>query len=160
MVDQISSLVHRRSVKRGQHGELLARHALELYGVQQICRIETGWRIKRIPGGKIIGAIPISKVAGDFRGIMRGGRSVMVEVKERTPKNGNASGTICHSDLEPHQHTALQVHGLNGGLSIVCVVFTGHGIALMDYGIHFPVPRQPAMDMQDAMRSCLMWVKT
>src|SRR5580658_1597802 len=87
-----------RSVKIGRQGEDGVHLRLNLLGVLQVCKIETGWRVKR-NGGKIVGASPMAKVAGDYRGILPGGRSVLVESKAHMGKDHN----LRWSDLDDHQ---------------------------------------------------------
>ena len=126
------------AVLAGQHGEMLARQALAQLGVHQIEKIEVGWRLQRV-GGKIIGASPMAKVAGDYRGILAGGRSVMVEAKERK------SGSLIYSDLEPHQHQHLMDHAKHGGLSLVIAIFPRKCVAVFEYPLDALQPRKPAI---------------
>ncbi|MCA9980330.1 MAG: hypothetical protein KDD89_05845, partial [Anaerolineales bacterium] len=67
--------------KDGNIGQMLTERELELRGVQMVEPIETGFGIVRGRGGKIVSAFPLEKVAGDFRGVLEGGRSVLVEAK-------------------------------------------------------------------------------
>ena len=144
-IDQArKKIIGKRSQSKGTHGETLARLALERYGAKQICRIETGWRIKRGTGGKIIGATPIGKVAGDFRAIDRSGRAIMVEVKERID-------SFSYSDIAEHQHSALKIHSDNCGISLLCIVFSGTCIALIRYPCSRLYPRAPAITIREAM---------
>lgn len=117
MVDPLARLSAQRSVRRGKHGEAIARHLLDLIGVRQIVHIETGWRIVRMPGGRIINAVPLAKVPGDWRGITGLGRSVMCEAKER-------KSLLVWSDLEDHQHQALAEHARLGGTSYIVITYT------------------------------------
>ena len=144
-------IIGKRSQSKGVHGEALARMALERYGAQQICRIETGWRVKRGPGGKIIGATPIGKVAGDFRAIDRSGKSIMVEVKER-------DDSFTYSDIEDHQHAALKLHADNCGISLLCIVFAGKGIALIKYPCSRIYPHAPKVLLRDCMFISEQWI--
>lgn len=107
----LRSMIMRKRKRDGDMGEHYARHMLTHLWVKQIERIHTPWRIHR-NGGRIIGATPMGKVSADFRGIMDTGRSVMAECKERKK-------ALAYTDLEPHQHEALAVHGALGGLSLV-----------------------------------------
>lgn len=115
--DARKRIAAKMSQRKGTHGESVARLALERFGIKQVVRIETGWRIKRI-GGRVVGATPMAKVTADWRGLYDGGRSVLAEAKERTDR-------IVWSDLEPHQHAALREHELCGGASFLVAIFSG-----------------------------------
>lgn len=147
MVDPLARLAAQRSVKRGKHGEAIAHRLLDIIGVRQIVHIETGWRVVRMPGGRIINAVPLAKVPGDWRGIMPGGRSVMAEVKER-------KAVLVYSDLEPHQHAALLEHNAHGGLSLVVVVYTGLMAAAITYPCPSFQPRMPGITPEMARMLC------
>jgi hypothetical protein len=114
-----------RNRKQGNAGENLVLTELLRRGVALVERIETGWGIVRGKGGKIVSAFPLAPVSGDFRGILAGGRSVLVEVKtipERLP----------YSALELHQHVALKDHHDDGGLSLVAWV-NGEVVIIFEY---------------------------
>lgn len=115
MLRAIARVRNKRSQQKGTHGESIARWALQQYGVMQVVRIETGWKVKRA-GIRIVSAWPIEKVTADWRGVLRGGQSVMAEAKERDDK-------LIWSDLQAHQHTALREHHDCGGMSLVVVIF-------------------------------------
>jgi hypothetical protein len=114
-----------RNRKQGNAGENLVKAELQRRGVALVERIETGWGIIRGATGRIVSAYPLSPVSGDFRGILAGGRSVLVEVKtipERLP----------YSALELHQHVALKAHHEHGGLSLVAWV-NGEEVTIFEY---------------------------
>lgn len=126
-----------RSQRTGRIGEEHARVALRMFGVQQLVHIETGWRVQRQPGGRIVGAIPLAKVPGDWRGVLQGGRSVMAEVKAREEPP-------IWSDLAKHQHEALAEHARLGGLSLLVWVQIDQAAFILPYpcpGFAFRAPR-------------------
>lgn len=123
--------IAQRSVRIGRQGEDVVHLRLTLLGVLQVCKIETGWRIKR-NGGKIVGASPMAKVAGDYRGILPGGRSVLVESKAHMGKAHN----LRWSDLDDHQVRNLNEHHTHGGLSLLAYSFPG-GITIMLWPVPF-----------------------
>lgn len=99
----------------GEQCEWIAKRALAETGVIMLERVHTPWRIQRaMRGGRnvIVGALPMEKVAGDFRGVLPGGRSFLCESKHR-------EGNLKHSDIEPHQRAALDAHLFAGGYSLV-----------------------------------------
>jgi penicillin-binding protein-related factor A (putative recombinase) len=101
--------------KQGKAGEELVKSALIARGVCMVEKIETGWGIIRATGGRIRSAFPLEKVAGDFRGVLQGGQSVLVEAK-------TAQNKLTYSEIKPHQREALQRHHELGGLSLVAWV--------------------------------------
>lgn len=127
----------RRSKVIGNGAELVIRSRLILKGLRMPERIETGWDITRGPGGKIVGASPLAKVAGDWRAVWSRilppfgtvGQSVLVEVKYRTEPR------LAFSDPKPHQREALDTHAEAGGLSLLAWVWPG-GVAIM----RWPIP--------------------
>ena len=123
--------------KAGNIGQMLTARELELRGVQMVETIETGWGIVRGKGGRIVDAYPLEKVAGDFRGVLEGGRSVLVEAKT-TPDR------LPYSQLKPHQHDALQTHHELGGLSLVAWVHSieDAGVIIFEYPNAAFVPRK------------------
>jgi hypothetical protein len=139
--------------RAGKHGEAVAERVLAVYKLKQIVRIETGWRIIRNGFGKIVDAVPIAKVPGDFRAIEDGGRSVLVEVKERDDK-------LIWSDLDQHQHDALAEHARHGGLSlIVWVCPSDHAAFLLGYNPPFRLfKRGPPITADEARTISLMWI--
>ena len=60
--DARKRIAAKMSQRKGTHGESVARLALERFGIKQVVRIETGWRIKRI-GGRVVGAVGVSGAA-------------------------------------------------------------------------------------------------
>jgi len=150
-------VIGRRSQRKGKHGEALARWALESYGVGQVCRIETGWRIKRV-GARVVGASPMERVTADWRGVwpLYGyswpkGTSVMAEAKERGER-------LVFSDLEPHQHKALAEHHRLGGLSLVVVVYEDRTVAILRYPCATLAPRLPGLTSAGA-RDSSVWCR-
>jgi len=140
----------RRSQRKGQHGESIARLLLCAHGVRQVVRIETGWKVKRV-AGRIVGAVPIARVCADWRGLMPGGQSVMAEAKER-------KDILVHSDLEWHQHDALREHAEHGGASFVVVIYENHGAALLPYPIADLMPRRPGITPLRARTIAVRWM--
>lgn len=130
----MSGLQQSRNRRAGEAVEQVAAHRLVALGVLQVCAIDVGWRIQRRPGGAIIGASPKAKVAGDLRGVLPGGRSVLVECKR------TAKASLPYSQLEHHQHQRLTDHAEAGGLSLVAWSWPG-GIALLRYPIPGFAPR-------------------
>lgn len=128
-----------RNRKQGNAGELLVRRQLELRGVLLVEKIETGWGIVRGKGGRIVSAYPLEKVAGDFRGVLPGGRSVLVEAK-------TTEGTLPYSQLKNHQHKALKAHHDAGGLSLVAWVYDVErdGVLIFEYPAPYFKPRKSA----------------
>lgn len=101
----------------GERAEWVARRRLEAAGVRLVERIGTPWRITRaMRGGRsvIVGATPVGRVSGDYRGLLAGGRSVLVECK--------ATDHLVWSTFEAHQRDALTAHAAAGGLSLVAWV--------------------------------------
>lgn len=128
-------VIGKRSQQKGVHGEQIARLVLDNYGVRQLCKIETGWRVHRGALGKIVSATPVAQVAGDFRGVWcSGGTSVMVEVKERKDK-------VIYSDIKTHQHTALREHNMLGGISLVVCIFENFHCGIVRYPCDWLIPR-------------------
>ena len=103
---------------RRAHGELsqdiVAAH-LRVKGYRMIEPVYTPWRVIR-KMGRIVGAVPVRKVSGDFRAVAPGGRSVLVEVK------GRDDGKLPWSAFAPHQRAALDEHAEAGGSSLVAFV--------------------------------------
>jgi hypothetical protein len=128
-----SSYQQRRRKKRGIAGEVIAEKQLFACGVRVIQPIETGWRvIKWLPhlGNRVAKVVPFKKVAGDLRGVIPGGRSVLVEVKVR------AKGKLSWGDFRDHQRTHLEWHSNYGGLSLVAwVEDTTNEVYLLEWPI-------------------------
>jgi hypothetical protein len=117
--------------RQGEQGEDIARMQLALLGVRRLEKIEVGWKVLRDDDGHIVGAFPMEKVSGDFKGILPGGTAVHVEVKSR-----GRSDRLRHSDLKAHQIEALDEHVSFDGLGLVCWV-TAYGECLV---MRWPIP--------------------
>ena len=112
----------------GKAGQSQAGQALRRLGVEQV--EEIGTPAKLIPAGR--GVYKVSwgeKVAGDHRGILPGGRSVLAETKTILDRN------LAWSDLRPHQPGKLTEHAEHGGLSLLVWVHSS-GV----YVLPWPVP--------------------
>jgi len=118
---------NKRLGKSSEDAVLLRLLAL---GIQQVCKIETGWTVI-FKMGKPVKAFPIAKVAGDFRGILPGGRSVLVESKAHMGKDHN----LRWSDFDEHQFANLMQHHVFGGLSLVAYT-NPYGLEIM----RWPIP--------------------
>ena len=114
----------RANHKKGDKAEEQVMRLMRTMGFKCCRLIHTGWRIHRV-GGKIVSATPKAAVVGDIAAIMPGGRSVLVEVKNRPER-------LSYGDIEEHQHEALTEHRNNGGLSLIAWKCT-HGLSLMLY---------------------------
>lgn len=110
----------------GDHAEKVVAYHLHRIGLLAVVRLETGWRVQRA-GGKIVGATPLAKVSGDFRAVVSGGRSVLVEVKRR-------ASVLRVSDFQPHSRAALAAHAEAGGLSLVAWVNDTHQVVVFCWG--------------------------
>lgn len=102
----------RKEQSIGKHGQELAASALRRAGVLMVEQIATPVIISRISGKPVVVAWG-EQVSGDHRGILPGGRSVLVETK-----------TICAhalrwSDFRDHQPGRLDAHAEAGDLSLV-----------------------------------------
>jgi len=119
---------------RGEIAQMIIQRRLQALGVLMLEPVHTPWRLRRV-GCRIVGATPMAKVSGDFRGIAPGGagRSILVEVKFRPDR-------LTFSDLEPHQRLALDRNLAAGGLSYLAWVWDG-GDALMQWPIPGFLPR-------------------
>ena len=115
---------NRANAKRGDRTEEQVMALMRGMGFVCCRLIHTGWRIHRV-GGKIVSATPKAAVVGDIAAILPGGRSVLVEVKDRPER-------LSYSDLEEHQHSALIEHQRQGGLSLIAWK-SSEGLALMLY---------------------------
>jgi hypothetical protein len=100
----------RRRMRTGIVGQNVIEWRLREIGVLMVEAVNTPWKIMRV-GGRITGAIPQEKVSGDFRGILPGGRSVLVEVK--------TFDRLTFGAFKKHQHDALNDHHRLGGVSLV-----------------------------------------
>lgn len=119
---------------RGEIAQTIIQRRLQALGVLMLEPVHTPWRLRRV-GCRIVGATPLAKVSGDFRGIAPGGagRSILVEVKFRPAR-------LLFSDLEPHQRLALDSNASAGGLSYLAWVWDG-GDALLAWPIPGFLPR-------------------
>ena len=128
---------------------------MECYGIKQICRIHTGWRVKRV-GGRIVGATPMAKVTADWRGVWsigapwQRGCSVMAEAKERGDR-------LVWSDLAKHQHTALAEHAAMGGLSLVVAIYEDRTVAILNYPCANLQKGKLGIDSTEAKLIALWW---
>lgn len=117
----------RAQQRQGKAGEQIARAALARYDVQMLERIGTPVRIIAQKGEWVRIAYG-EKVAGDYRGILRGGRSVLVEVK-------TTEHNLRWSDFREHQPGALDEHSRFGGLTLVVWV-----CGMSVYVLEWPIP--------------------
>lgn len=114
----------------GEHGENLAESILSGLGVEMIEKI--GTPVKLSPYNKIPGVFRVAfgeAVSGDRRGILPGGRSVLIEVKTILDRN------LQYSDLRKHQPERLRAHSLFGGLSLLIWVHNS-GVYIMEFPIN------------------------
>jgi len=118
--------IGKKSAKDGEVTEAEVAVALAISGLKMIERVETGWKVLRGAGGRITHAFPMKKVAGDFRAVASGGRSVLVESKLR---KGNR---LTWTDFQKHQHAALLEHQEVGGLSLVAWT-SDKGLLIVQY---------------------------
>lgn len=107
---EINRAAGRRRALSGIVGQNVIEWRLREIGVLMVEAVHTPWKVQRV-NGKIVGAIPQEKVSGDFRGILPGGRSVLVEVKNFE--------TLPYGAFKKHQVDALNAHHANGGVSLV-----------------------------------------
>lgn len=115
MMSPENRLRGKRNRAVGDQCEWIAKRAMAMLGVILLERVHTPWRIQRaMRHGRnvIVGATPMEKVSGDFRGVLPGGRSFLAESKHREER-------LVHSDIEPHQRVALEAHAAAGGFSLV-----------------------------------------
>ena len=124
----LQSLTNRRNRKAGFSSEEAAAAQLRALGFHMVEPIETGWRVVRDRHGRIVRAFPLEKVSGDIRAVAPGGRSVLVEVKER-------DRNLRWSDFQPHQREVLTRHAALGGLSLVMWLHNGRF-----YVLQWPIP--------------------
>lgn len=118
----------RREDRTGKAGEELAESVLRSLGIEQIERVSTPVKLipSQYPG--LFKVIFGEKVIGDRRGILPGGRSVLIEVKTILDRN------LCWSDLRPHQPAGLTRHTELGGLSLLVWVHSS-GVNVMEWPI-------------------------
>jgi len=110
----------RREQRTGKSGENVAASRLRALGICMVERI--GTPVKIVPGRAPIWG---EKVSGDFRGILPGGRSVLVECK-------TVEHNLRWSDFREHQPKALTEHAMYGGLSLVVWVHSS-GAYVLDW---------------------------
>lgn len=133
----------RRNKKAGEAAQTVFEWRLRALGIRMVEAIHTPWKIVRHPvTRKIVNAIQMEKVSGDYRGILAGGRSVLVEVKRRDH--------LVFSAFEGHQVRALDEHHQAGGLSLIGWQWPG-GDSLMVWPIPGFVPRT-SLSIETAMR--------
>jgi hypothetical protein len=113
----------------GKYGQELAAAVLRGMGIEMVEQI--GTPVLLIPadkGRQTYRVVYGEKVSGDHRGILRGGRSVLVETKTVLDRN------LRWSDLRDHQPERLQQHHDLGGLSLL--VWVHHtGVFVMAFPI-------------------------
>jgi len=115
-----AAAIGRQSQHDGEVGQNIAHYTLSRLGVEMVEAVYTPWKVlfkNTSSGRKVVNAFPLRKVSGDFRGVLPGGRAVLIEVKSRTTRD-----TFRWSDLEDHQKDALHENSGFGGLSLVCWV--------------------------------------
>jgi len=122
------SHINSRNRKAGSSSEEAAAAQLRAMGFRMVEPIQTGWRVVRDRHGRIVHAFPLEKVSGDIRAVAPGGKSVLVEVKER---NRN----LRWSDFEPHQRQALDDHAALAWVSLVVWLHQGQF-----YVMPWPIP--------------------
>lgn len=135
-----------RSAKlKGDAVERLVASRLRSMGYLMVARIQTGWRVRRAPGGKIISASPIGKVAADFTAVESGtGRAVVCECKYR-PR------VLCFSDLEHHQVECLSGYQATGALALLAWL-SDTGLSVM----RWPIPGfAPGKSLQPSLACAL-----
>ena len=118
----------RREDRTGKAGEELAESVLHSLGVEQIERVSTP--VKLIPS-KVPGLFKViygEKVIGDRRGILPGGRSVLIEVKTILDRN------LRYSDLREHQPAGLTRHAELGVMSLLVWVHSS-GVNVLEWPI-------------------------
>lgn len=114
----------------GKHGQNLAASHLSQIGIEMVEQI--GTPVKLIPVSEhrkdVFRVVFGEKVSGDHRGVLRGGRSVLVETKTILDRN------LRYSDLREHQPGRLTSHADFGGLSLM--VWVHHtGVYIMEWPI-------------------------
>lgn len=117
----------RAQQRQGQAGEQIARAALSRYDVEMLERIGTPVRIVAQRPDGYVKIVYGERVAGDYRGILRGGRSVLVEVK-------TVDHNLRWSDFRDHQPAKLDEHTRFGGLTLVVWV---NGMSV--YTLEWPI---------------------
>lgn len=124
---RIRANVSKANDRLGKAGENLARSTLASLGVEMIENV--GTPVVLLPVGKqgnIFRVIWGEPVAGDHRGILPGGRSVLAEAKTILNRN------LQWSDLRPHQPGALLAHHNHGGLSLLVWIHSS-GVYVLEF---------------------------
>lgn len=108
--------------RRGNTGENVAASAMRLAGIRQVQKIATPHvRTNRPPY-----IVYSDKVAGDHHGILPSGIGVLAESKTISGDKLN------YSELQKHQHAALDAWAENNGLALVVWV-SDYGVWIMEY---------------------------
>lgn len=119
----------KKAQSHGKQGDAQGVAALGRMGIQQLHKIATPYA--KIPHPKIFGyykVIELEKVAGDWRGLLPNGVSVLAEMKTRFDSN------LAWSDFEPHQTAWLTDHAR---LAVSLVVWINNdGVSVM----RWPIP--------------------
>ena len=122
----------RTSKAIGSAGEEQAVSALSRIGVHMVEEIGTPFKMTQVsPAFTKRGIFQVSfgkKVAGDHRGVAKGGLSVLIEVKTAFGRN------LVWSDLLPHQPLALDYHNELDAISLLVYV-TDNGVHVMRWPI-------------------------
>jgi len=121
----------RAQAKLGKAGEEHAMRAVEALGVEMVERIGTPFKIiktKIIYNSTWYQIVWGEKVSGDTRGILPGGRAVLIETKTILDRN------LRWSDLRPHQPGRLSQHAELGGWSLLVWVHST-GIYILEWPI-------------------------
>jgi hypothetical protein len=121
----------RAEKKLGQAGEQWAMAAVRGLGVEMVEGIGTPVKIigtKVIHGRKWHQIVFGEKVSGDTRGVLPGGRSVLVETKTIMDRS------LRWGDLRPHQPERLSQHAALGGWSLLVWVHSS-GIYILEWPI-------------------------
>ena len=119
----------KREQKIGKAGEEWAMARVRSLGVEMVERIGTPVKIVRTSKDKRWHQIVWGeKVSGDTRGVLPGGRSVLVETKTILDRN------LRWGDLRPHQPGRLSQHAELGGWSLLVWVHST-GIYVLEWPI-------------------------
>jgi len=122
------SKTNKANAKKGNRTEEASVPFLCAIGLELIEPIARDWII-RWSGGRVTGATPKGKVAGDFRAIVPPlGRSVLIECKHSPDK-------LSLSAFRPHQQAALDAHVAHGGISLV-VWWNAVRVRILRWPIH------------------------
>jgi len=133
---QESSARGRRAQRKGKIGELAAERALRTMGIEYLRPVGKNVHLTPVNAKKGIYRVRfISRLPGDYRGVVGNGRSVLVEVKHITDRN-----TLRWSDLRPGQAASLTEHAKAGGLSLL--VWVHDDIYVLEWPIDGFKPRK------------------